>query len=289
MTIQDTRLSFEFFPPGDDAGEERLWGAIEKLAPLGPDFLSVTFGAGGSTRDRTNRVVKRISKETDQQPAAHLTCCGATKDEVHHLAREWWANGIRHIVALRGDPPRMTGVYSQSADHYSHAAELIGAIKEIADFEVSAAAYPEVHPDSPSVEADLDNLKAKVDAGADRLITQFFFEPEMFLRFRDRCARWGIDKPLVPGIMPVFNFEKVANFAHENDASVPQWLYDTFAGLDDDPQARKMVAASVAADLCSALQREGVDRFHFYTLNRADLTYAICRRIGIKPELDAAA
>lgn len=282
------RVSFEFFPPADDAGEERLWDTIQKLSPLHPDFLSVTYGAGGTTRERTNRVVRRIRAETSETPAAHLTCVGAAKEEVDELARSWWNHGVRSIVALRGDPPRTMGCYRPHPGGYRNGADLVAGLKQIADFDISVAAYPEIHPDSPSLEADLDNLKAKVDAGASRAITQFFFEPEMFMRFRDRCARRGIEVPLIPGIMPVFNFKKVAAFAEDCGTSVPPWLYETFAGLDEDPDMRRLVAASVAAELCTRLRAEGVDRFHFYTLNRPELTYAVCRRLGLKP-LDEAA
>ncbi len=282
-------ISFEFFPPVDAAGEARLWRTVERLAPLGADFLSVTYGAGGSTRERTNRVVRRIHREAPAPPAAHLTCVGATREEVDGLAREWRAYGIRRLVALRGDPPRGETRYRPHPGGYANAAELVAGLKRIADFDISVACYPEVHPDSPSRDADLDNLKRKLDAGASRAITQFFFENEVFLRFRDRCARRGIDVPLIPGIMPVHDFAKVRRFAAGCGASVPDWLGEVFAGLDDDPETRRMVAASVAAELCCRLRAEGVDRFHFYTLNRPELTYAVCRRLGIKPRLKEAA
>lgn len=282
-------VSFEFFPPADEAGEQRLWDTIQKLSPLAPDFLSVTYGAGGTTQERTNRIVRRINKETPEVAAAHLTCVGATREDIDELARQWWEAGVRSIVALRGDPPQGVGTYRPEPGGYANAAELVAGLKRIADFDISVAAYPEIHPDSPSLEADLDNLKAKVDNGAKRAITQFFFEPEMFLRFRDRAVRHGIDVPLIPGIMPVFNFTKVAAFSEDCGTSVPQWLRDTFAGLDEDPDTRRLVAASVAADLCQRLQAEGVDRFHFYTLNRPELTYAVCRRLGMKPQLEEAA
>lgn len=283
------RVSFEFFPPADDAGEQRLWSTIEKLGPLDPQFLSVTYGAGGTTRERTNRVVRRIREERPETPAAHLTCVNATKEESNELARSWWEAGVRSIVALRGDPPQSGGTYRPTPGGYAGAADLVAGLKEVADFDISVAAYPEVHPDSPSVEADLDNLKRKVDNGANRAITQFFFEPEMFLRFRDRAVAHGIEVPLIPGIMPVFNFKKVASFAEDCGTSVPGWLHETFAGLDEDPEARQLVAASVAAELCTKLAEEGVEQFHFYTLNRPDLTYAVCRRLGLKPQLDEAA
>ncbi len=283
------RVSFEFFPPADDTGEQRLWTTIEKLGPLEPMFLSVTYGAGGSTRERTNRVVRRIREERPETPAAHLTCVNATREEVDELAQSWWDAGVRHIVALRGDPPQCSGGYRPTPGGYANAAELVAGLKQIADFDISVAAYPEIHPDSPSLEADLDNLKRKIDNGASRAMTQFFFEPEMFLRFRDRAVRHGIDAKLIPGIMPVFNFKKVAAFAEDCGTTVPDWLRRTFDGLDEDPEARQLVAASVAAELCRQLAAEGVDQFHFYTLNRPDLTYAVCRHLGLKPALDAAA
>jgi methylenetetrahydrofolate reductase (NADPH) len=282
-------LSFEFFPPADQAGEDRLWDTIQKLSPLTPDFLSVTYGAGGTTQERTNRVVRRITTETPNVAAAHLTCVGASQEEIAELARGWWDAGVRSIVALRGDPPRGAGTYRPHPGGYANAAELVAGLKKVADFDISVAAYPEMHPDSPSLEADLDNLKAKVDNGANRAITQYFFEPEMFLRFRDRAARHGIDVPLIPGIMPVFNFAKVAAFSEDCGTSIPDWMHETFAGLDEDPDTRRLVAASVAADLCQRLQAEGVERFHFYTLNRPELTYAVCRLLGVKPHFEEAA
>jgi len=283
------RVSFEFFPPADDAGEQRLWETIGKLGPLEPEFYSVTYGAGGSTRERTNRVVRRINRETPHTAAAHLTCVGATREEIDDLARAWWDEGIRHVVALRGDPPRNVGAYRPTPGGYANAAELVAGLKEVADFDISVAAYPEIHPDSPSLEADLDNLKRKLDNGASRAITQFFFEPEMFLRFRDRAARHGIEKLLIPGILPVFNAAKVQSFAEECGATIPDWLRHAFDGLDDDPEARKLVAATVASELALKLHAEGIEQFHFYTLNRADLTYAVCRRLGLQPVLAKAA
>lgn len=288
MTTQPIRVSFEFFPPADDDGELRLWNTIKKLSPLSPEFLSVTYGAGGTTRERTNRVVRRIRTETTETPAAHLTCVGATREEVDELAKSWWTHGVRSIVALRGDPPRTMGSYRPHPGGYENAADLVAGLKRIADFDISVAAYPEIHPDSPSLDADLDNLKAKIDAGASRAITQYFFEPEMFLRFRDLCASRGLDVPLIPGVMPVFNFTKVAAFSEDCGATVPDWMRETFAGLDEDPDTRRLVAASVAAELCTRLRDEGVEQFHFYTLNRPELTYAVCRLLGMKP-LDEAA
>lgn len=288
-THHPINVSFEFFPPADDKGEQRLWDTIEKLSPLEPKFLSVTYGAGGTTQERTNRVVRRIRNETKEVPNAHLTCVGATKAEVDELARGWWDAGVRNIVALRGDPPQTMGTYRPHPEGYKNAADLVTGLKKIADFDISVAAYPEVHPDSPSEQADLDNLKAKIDAGGNRAITQFFFEVDNFLRFRDKAVRHGIDVPLIPGVMPVFNFQKVANFSADCGTIVPDWLHETFAGLDEDPESRALVAASVAAEMCTRLKAEGVDFFHFYTLNRPELTYAVCRRLGLKPQLDEAA
>lgn len=283
-------VSFEFFPPADDKGEARLWDTIEKLSPLRPQWLSMTYGAGGSTQERTDRAVERILKESDHQPAAHLTCVAQSKDEVLERARNWWAMGVRHIVALRGDPPQGETEYKPHPDGFANAAELTAALKQkVGNFEVSVGGYPEVHPDSESLNADMENLKAKIDAGADRIITQYCFDTEDFLRFRDRCAEWNIGVPIVPGIMPVFNFGKVKRFSQGCGAGIPQWLEETFAGLDEDPDARALVAAAVAADQCAHMQSEGVRQFHFYTLNKPDLTYAVCRRLGIKPRLKEAA
>ena len=283
------RVSFEFFPPADEEGEARLWDTIERLSPLNPAFLSVTYGAGGSTRQRTNRVVRRIHEHDLPPPAAHLTCVGATREEVDTLAREWWTTGIRRLVALRGDPPQGESRYRPHPGGYRNAADLVAGLRRIGDFDISVGCYPEVHPDSPSLTADLDNLKAKFDAGARRAISQFFFDAEAFLRFRDRCARHGIDGQLIPGIMPVHNFAKVKRFAEGCGANVPDWLGEVFAGLDDDPETRRLVAASVAAELCCRLRAEGVNQFHFYPLNRPALTYAVCRRLGLKPDLKEAA
>mgnify|MGYP000604473428 CR=1 FL=1 len=282
-------VSFEFFPPADDKGEARLWDTVEKLSPLRPEWYSVTYGAGGSTQERTDRIVRRILKETDTPPAAHLTCVGQTRDEVDERTRGWWEAGVRHIVALRGDPPKGETQFTPHPEGYQSGADLVAGLRRIADFDISVGGYPEVHPDSPNMKADMENLKAKVDNGANRIITQYCFETDDFLRFRDRCAEWGIEVPIVPGIMPVFNFEKVKRFSQGCGAGIPQWLEDTFAGLDDDPETRALVAASVAADQCARMQAEGVRQYHFYTLNKPELTYAVCRRLGIKPRLKEAA
>jgi methylenetetrahydrofolate reductase (NADPH) len=282
-------ISFEFFPPKDEAGEAKLWETLERLAPYGPRFVSVTYGAGGSTRERTSRIVTRIKRESGLEPAAHLTCVGAGRDEVDAVSRGWWDAGIRHVVALRGDAPAGTGKYRPHPGGYANAAELTAGLRKVGDFEISVGAYPESHPDSPSPAADLDNLKRKLDAGATRAITQFFFEAETFLRFRDRCVAAGIDAPLVPGILPVTNFRKVVEFSAACGATVPAWMAELFEGLDDDPETRQLVAATTASELCLALMAEGVEDFHFYTLNRPQLAAAICRRLGVRPELDAAA
>lgn len=282
-------ISFEFFPPKDEAGEAKLWETLERLAPYGPRFVSVTYGAGGSTRERTSRIVTRIKRESGLEPAAHLTCVGATRDEVDEVARGWWEAGIRHVVALRGDAPAGTGKYQPHPGGYANAAELTAGLRRIGDFEISVGAYPESHPDSATPEADLDNLKRKLDAGANRAITQFFFDAETFLRFRDRCAAAGIGAPLVPGILPVTNFRKVVEFSAACGATVPASMAELFEGLDNDPETRQLVAATTASELCLALMAEGVEDFHFYTLNRPQLAAAICRRLGVRPEMDAAA
>jgi methylenetetrahydrofolate reductase (NADPH) len=282
---QRLKVSFEFFPPKTEAMEKTLWEAVTRLAPLQPSFFSVTYGAGGSTRQRTHDTVVRLKKETGIEPAAHLTCVAATKGEIDDVARAYWDAGIRHIVALRGDPPTgMGGKYSPHPGGYANAAELIAGLKKIGPFQISAAAYPEKHPDSIDEKSDLENLKRKVDAGADRCITQFFFEIDDFLRFRDRAAATGVNVPIVPGIMPVSNFQSVARIAGLCGSKVPAWLASLFDGLDGDVETRRMIAATVAGDLCRRLHNEGVDQFHFYTLNRADLTFAICHLLGVRPQ-----
>lgn len=276
------QVSFEFFPPGDEATERRLWASIERLAPLGPRFVSVTYGADGSTRDRTHRIVTRLALETALTGAPHLTCVGASRGEILDLARRYREEGIRHIVALRGDPPAESGVYAPRPDGFARAADLVTGLRSVADFEISVAAYPETHPEADSPRSDLDNLKRKCDAGATRAITQFFFDTDIFLRFRDACARRGIRAPLVPGILPITKLAQLLRFAARCGASVPGWLAWRFEGLDDDPETRRMIAASVAIEQVSALQREGVEEFHFYTLNRAELTYAVCHALGLR-------
>lgn len=276
-------VSFEFFPPKTEAMEATLWSSVTKLAPLNPGFVSVTYGAGGSTRDRTHATIERILKETDLTPAAHLTCVDASREEVNAVARRYKDLGVRHIVALRGDPPPGSTGYHPHPEGYERAADLVAGLKKVGDFEISVAAYPETHPESPNLAADLDNLKQKVDAGASRAITQFFFETDQYFRFLDHCRSFGIDIPIVPGILPVTNFKQLNNFAKLCGASVPDWMGQLFEGLDDHPTTRMLVAATVAAEMCRRLTAGGVTELHFYTLNRADLTYAICHMLGLRP------
>ena len=279
-------VSFEFFPPKNAEMEERLWQTVRRLESLGPRFVSVTYGAGGSTRERTHATVRRIREETRLEPAAHLTCVGASRAEIDEVARLYWQAGVRHLVALRGDPPA-GGRNAPHPEGYAYAADLVAGLLRAAPFEVSVAAYPETHPEAASADADLANLKRKIDEGAKRAITQFFFEPETFLRFRDRARAHGIDVPIVPGILPVTNFAQVQKFAAQCGARVPPFMIELFDGLDDDPETRRLVAASVAAEQCRRLQADGVDEFHFYTLNRAELIVAICRMIGISAKAEA--
>ncbi len=276
-------LSFEFFPPRTEALEAQLWSCIRRLEPLCPSFVSVTYGAAGSTQARTHDTVARLVRETTLTPAAHLTCVGASRGAVDDVARRYWAEGVRHIVALRGDPPG-GGPFEASADGYGNAAELVAGLRRVADFELSVAAYPEVHPDAHSPQADLDNLKRKLDAGATRAITQVFFEAETYLRFIDRCLAAGITAPVVPGIMPVSNFASAKRFAQSCGTTIPSWLDAMFAGTEEDPEIRRMVGAVVAAEQVRLLQANGVDEFHFYTLNRPDLTYAIGHILGVRPQ-----
>jgi methylenetetrahydrofolate reductase (NADPH) len=282
------RVSFEFFPPKTAEMEQTLWEAVERLAPLQPHFVSVTYGAGGSTRERTHATVKRILAETLLTPAAHLTCVAAARADIDAVIGAYAEAGVRHIVALRGDP--LGGAGERYAPHpggYQHAAALVAGIKRIADLEVSVSAYPEKHPDSPSVAADIDMLKAKVDAGASRAITQFFFENSQYFRYLDRVRAAGIEIPIVPGILPVQNFKQTRNFAARCGASVPDWLAERFDGLDDDAATRKLIAAAVAAEQVLDLVDHGVTDFHFYTMNRADLVYAVCHLLGVRPERKA--
>lgn len=275
-------MSFEFFPPATEAMEKTLWESIEHLGVLNPSFVSVTYGADGSTRARTHAAVARILSDTDLTAAPHLTCVGASKGEIEEIAREYWDMGVRHLVALRGDPPKEAGSYEPHPDGYAYASDLVAGLKKIADFDISVAAYPEVHPEASSAMADLDNLKRKLDAGASRAITQFFFDVRMYLRFRDQCTAAGIESQIVPGILPITRFPQLQRFAEQCGASVPGWLRERFDGLEDDPETRKLIAASVVIEQVALLKREGVEEFHFYTLNRHELAFAICHAIGVR-------
>lgn len=278
------RVSFEFFPPKNDEMEKSLWESIDRLAPLQPNFVSVTYGAGGTTRERTHATVARLVQDTKLKPAAHLTCVGATRDEVNAVVRSYAEAGVGHIVALRGDPPAgIDQAYQPHPQGYQSTHELITAIKAIGDFEVSVSAYPEKHPQSPNLLHDIEILKRKVDAGADRAITQFFFDNSLYFRFVDLAQAAGITIPIVPGIVPVQNFKQTANFARRAGASIPNWLAERFEGLDDDPVTRRLVAAAVCAEQVIDLIDRGVTDLHFYTMNKADLVFAICHLIGMRP------
>lgn len=281
-------VSFEFFPPHNEQMEEVLWRSIERLAGLGPRFVSVTYGADGSTRERTHNAVARIVRETNLTAAPHLTCVGAARGEIDDIARAYWDMGVRHLVALRGDPLPGSNDYKAHPDGYAYAADLVVGLKQVADFDISVAAYPEVHPEAPNPLFDLDNLKRKLDAGASRAITQFFFDTDVFLRFRDLAAAAGIESAIVPGILPITRFPQLERFATRCGASVPTWLRERFAGLEDDAETRQMIAASVAIDQVHTLQAEGLSDFHFYTLNRSELTYAICHVLGVRQSQAAA-
>jgi methylenetetrahydrofolate reductase (NADPH) len=285
----DIDLSFEFFPPKNEKMEGTLWDSIATLSPLGPRFVSVTYGAGGSTRERTHATVARIARETDIPAAAHLTCVEATKDEIDAVAHEYWAAGVRHIVALRGDPPRAGERYAAHPGGYENAADLVAGLRKLHPFEISVACYPECHPDSSDAVADLDNLKRKMDAGATRAISQFFFSPDTFFRYRDAVAAAGITAEIVPGIMPVSNFAAVVRMSKMCGTDVPPWMERLFAGLDDLPDARQLVAATLTAELCRKLYAGGVKQFHFYTLNRAELSFAICHLLGVRAKAVAQA
>lgn len=277
-------VSFEFFPPKTEKMEESLWAAIRRLEPLCPTFVSVTYGAGGTTRERTHNTVSRIVKETGLRPAAHLTCVDASRADVDAVARAYWDAGVRHIVALRGDPAAGVGTkFTPHPDGYKNAADLVAGLKKIGNFEISVAGYPEKHPESPTIAADIENLKAKVDAGADRVITQFGFDNAHYLRFLERARAAGIWVPIMPGIVPIHNFRQVAGFAIKTGASVPAWLARRFEGLENDPETQRMVAAAVATEQVMQLVDEGSRSFHFYSLNRADLCYAICHLLGLRP------
>jgi methylenetetrahydrofolate reductase (NADPH) len=282
-------VSFEFFPPNDDGMEQLLWESIQRLAPLKPRFVSVTYGADGSTRERTHNVVARILRETALTPAPHLTCVGAPAGAILDIARGYWDMGVRHLVALRGDMPPGQTTYRPHPQGFAYAADLVRGLHSVGNFDISVAAYPEVHPEAPSAKFDLDNLRAKIDAGASRAITQFFFDTDIFLRFRDQCAAAGIDAEIVPGILPITRFPHMLRFAKRCGTSVPDWLVHRFDGLEDDPETRRLIAASCAIEQVKRLEQNGVREFHFYTLNRAELTVAICHALGVRAPAGRAA
>jgi methylenetetrahydrofolate reductase (NADPH) len=290
VAMSNPTVSFEFFPPGDDSMAQQLWSSIQRLAPLEPRFVSVTYGADGSTRTRTHECVMRILRETKLRVAPHLTCVAASRDEVLGIAQEYWRQGVRDLVALRGDAPAgaagADGRYCPHPDGFAYASDLVGGLKQVGNFDMSVAAYPEGHPETGSIEADLDNLQRKIDAGASRAITQFVFDSDFFLRYRDLCAARGIRASIVPGILPITRFPQLVKVAKRCGASVPDWLHTRFAGLDDDPETRRMIAANVAIEQVQYLRRHGVEEFHFYTLNRAELTYAICHALGLRSRLN---
>lgn len=279
----DIDVSFEFFPPKTEKMEAQLWDTFETLAPLGPNFVSVTYGAGGTTRERTHATVAKIARETNIPAAAHLTCVEASKEEIAEVANAYWEAGVRHIVALRGDAPE-GGKFVAHPDGYAGAAELVAGLKALHDFEISVAAYPEVHPDADCPESDMDNLKRKLDAGATRALTQFFYSPDAYFRFRDAAAAAGVTAEIVPGIMPVSNFAAIQRMSGMCGTAIPDWMAGLFEGLDDHPQARQLVSATVAAEMCRRLYAGDVRNFHFYTLNRAELSYAICHLLGLRPQ-----
>ena len=283
MTDNRIQVSFEFFPPATEKMERILWRSVERLTPLGPRFVSVTYGADGSTRDRTHRIVQRIRNETDLTCAPHLTCIGSRREEVLSIAREYWDAGIRHMVALRGDPPQGARSHVPCKGGYDHASDLVEGLLTVGGFDISVAAYPEVHPEASSAAADLENLKRKIDAGASRAITQFFYDTTAYLRFRDRCRDAGVEVAIVPGILPIASFRGMLRFAAKCGVNVPRRVRKRFSGLADDPETSRMIAASVAIEQVDELYRHGVHEFHFYTLNRAELTYAICHALGLRP------
>jgi methylenetetrahydrofolate reductase (NADH) len=288
-TVDDkVEVSFEFFPPNSEKMNQTLWESIERLSVLEPRFVSVTYGADGSTRERTHAAVHRIADKTSLTAAPHLTCVGASRAEIDDIAREYWDMGIRHLVALRGDPPPESRAYKPHPNGYPYAADLVAGLRNVADFDISVAAYPEVHPEATNAIADLDNLRRKLDAGATRAITQFFFDVDVFLRYRDLCSAAGIESSIVPGILPITRFPQLQRFAERCGASVPDWLSRRFAGLEDDAETRQMIAASVAIEQVQRLQAEGISEFHFYTLNRSELTFAICHALGVRAKQAAA-
>jgi methylenetetrahydrofolate reductase (NADPH) len=282
LAKRDLTVSFEFFPPKNDGMEERLWNSIKNLESLNPSFVSVTYGAGGSTRERTHNTIKKIIQNTNLKPATHLTCVGASRGEIEEIAKNYWEMGVRHIVALRGDMPASTPNYQLREDGYKYANELVYGLKKIADFEISVAGYPEKHPEALSLDVDIDHLKRKVDAGASRIITQFFFDSDVYLRFVEKCQKAKINIPIVPGILPVSNVKQVKHFSKMCGATIPKWMSEIFVGLDEKEETRKLIASIVAVEQCRILHKAGVNDFHFYTLNRSDLTMAICHVLGVR-------
>lgn len=280
---RNINVSFEFFPPKTDEMEDKLWKSINNLKKLNPDFVSVTYGAAGSTRKRTHDTIKKIKNDTDLKPAAHLTCIGASKDEINSIIDNYYEMGVRHIVALRGDMPASSPNYQLHPDGYQYANELVGAIKKrYGDVEISVAGYPEKHPEAKDLDSDIDNLKRKVDAGADRIITQFFFDSEIYFRFVDKCRQRNINVPIIPGILPVSNVKQTIHFAKMCGATLPKWMIEIFDSLDERVEMRKIMAGVVAIELCRLLHKKGISDFHFYTLNRSDLVMAICHILGVK-------
>ena len=282
LSAKNINVSFEFFPPKTEEMEEKLWRSISKLKDLNPNFVSVTYGAGGSTRKRTHSTIERILKETNLTPASHLTCIGASREEIEEIARNYWQMGVRHIVALRGDMPALAPNYQLHPNGYKYANELVAALKKIADFKISVAGYPEKHPEAPNMKVDIENLKRKVDAGADQIITQFFFDTDDYLRFVDKCRAAAINVPIIPGILPVTNIVQVKHFAKICGANIPNWMIGLFSGLDEKEETKKMIAAIVAVEQCRILFENGVKDFHFYTLNRSELVLTICHILGIR-------
>lgn len=278
------KVSFEFFPPKTAEMEIALWNTIKALEPLNPGFVSVTYGAGGSTRERTLKTVERIKNETNIPPAAHLTCVGATREEINKIAETYWNMDIKHIVALRGDPPEGEGKYKPHPGGYPYCVELVEGLKKIADFEISVASFPETHPEAENPEADINYLKQKIDAGADRTITQYFFDTDIYLKFREKAIAAGISVPIVPGILLISNFKQMVAFSKRCGASVPKWVFDKLEGLDEAPEKRDVISAEIASEQCKKLRQEGVDQFHFYTLNKPSVAMAVCNTLGIKSE-----
>lgn len=280
--LPEFKYSFEFFPPKTDELEQKLWQSVKKLESLNPRFVSVTYGAGGTTRERTHKTVIRILKETKLKPAAHLTCVGASRKEIDEIAKGYWDEGVRHIVALRGDAPKGTTKYEPHPEGYAYASDLVKGLKKIGDFEISVAAYPEMHPEAKSLDDDIENLKKKIDNGATRAITQFFFDPALYLKFIEKTAKAGIKVPVVPGIVPISNFKQIVKFSEACGASIPKWLAKLFEQAEDDPETHNIISSVVAYEQVKMLLSEGIREFHFYTLNRADLTYAVCQLLGVR-------